>query len=325
MAVHIFAVNEDNYEVCIRHGLVGLPEPKESRSKNNIFDGLLSRLAAIRENDYILMYVIGSKELRGLWQAEGRPFFDTTSVWADRIYPFRCKIKCTRYSFQNYLRLNDINDLRSNGRIWTWALQRASGSNAMFSISNHEFDILLNEYLKINPFTLTRNVIREPYPFHECNLIEQIHFVESQPQYEFSIMALLNCAFADGSYTDIFGNYSDYLCYVPTNLGTEMDFLLMFESPLNQHQVVSYDIIEVKRAEFAEDALKQLIGYESWFLQKKVSGDLNMIRTTAIAKSFSDVVVDYVKKRTKFENKPIKLFTYNFDTGNNRLKLTQIL
>lgn len=42
MAVHIFAVNEDNYEICIRHGLVGLPEPKETRSKNNIFDGLLS-------------------------------------------------------------------------------------------------------------------------------------------------------------------------------------------------------------------------------------------------------------------------------------------
>lgn len=129
------------------------------------------------------MYVIGTKELRGLWQAEGRPFLDITPVWSDRIYPFHCKIKCTQYNFRKYLRLNDINDLRSSGKIWTWALQRASGTNAMFSISNYEFDILLNEYIKINPFTLTRNVIREPYPFHESNLTSQIHFINGQPQY----------------------------------------------------------------------------------------------------------------------------------------------
>ena len=43
--------------------------------------------------------------------------------------------------------------MRNNGKIWTWALQRATGTNAMFSISDGEFDILLNEYAKINPFS----------------------------------------------------------------------------------------------------------------------------------------------------------------------------
>jgi len=325
MAVHIFAVNESNYRICVQHGLVGLPEPKETRSKNNIFDGLLSRVSSVREDDYILMYIIGTKELRGLWQAEGKPFYDTTPVWTDRIYPFRCKIKCSQYNFQNVLRLNDINDLRSNGKIWTWALQRASGSNAMFSISNQEFEILLDEYMKINPFTLSKSIIKEPYPFHEYNIVEQVHLEKGQPQYEYSIMTLLNCGFAGNAYTDIFGNYSDYLSYVPTNLGTEIDFLLMFENPKKEQQTASYDIIEVKRAEFGGEALAQLIGYESWFLQKKVSGDLNMIRTTAIAKSFSNIVVDYVKKREYFENKPIKLLTYNYNAPKCQLELHQIL
>lgn len=327
MAVHVFTVSEENYKVCIQRGLVGLPEPNEGRNKNNVFDGMLSRLSAIKEDDFILMYIIKTKELRGLWQAEGKPFYDVTRVWTDRIYPFRCKIKCSQFNFEKPLKLNDIHDLRSNGKIWTWALQRPNGSsNAMFSISNYEFEILLLEYMKINPFTLNRGIIKEPYPFHEHNVVEQIHIEEDVPKYEYSIMTLLNNGFVGNKYTDIFGNYNDYLSYVPTSLGKEIDFLLMFANPQGQKTAISsYDIIEVKKDEFKEDALTQLIGYESWFLQKKVSGDLNMLRTTAIAKSFSAVVIDYVKKRTQFENKPIKLLTYAYDIQEKRLNLQRIL
>lgn len=48
---------------------------------------------------------------------------------------------------------------------------------------------------------------------------------------------------------------------------------------------MSYDIIEVKADRFDGKALKQLIGYESWFIHKKVQGDMNMVRVSAIAKS----------------------------------------
>ena len=75
------------------------------------------------------------------------------------------------------------------------------------------------------------------------------------------------------------------------------------------------DIIEVKRDEFNIKALTQLIGYESWFLQKKISGDMNMLRTTAIARSFSDEVLDYVNKRERIENKSIKLLRYLYKNG----------
>ena len=67
-----------------------------------------------------------------------------------------------------------------------------------------------------------------------------------------------------------------------------------------------------------------LIDYESWFLQKKVSGDLNMIRTTSIARNFFDDVINYVKNRKFFENKPIKLLTYHY-SPNELLSLQQIL
>lgn len=322
MAVHIFTVSEKNYEICVRRGLVGIPEPKDSRAKGNVFDGLLSRLANIKENDYVLMYVIVQKELRGIWRVEGLPFYDETAVWDDRVYPFRCKIKPSEFCFDTPLKLNDITDLNNNGKLWTWALQRPSGSNSMFSISNHEFDVLVQEYLKINPFSLNKWRIPEPYPYHESNLLSFIHTDQRGLKDEYSVMTCLNHAFSLGEYRDIWGNYSDELCYVPTSLGREMDILLIYNHP-HKNEALSYDIIEVKRDEFDEKALSQLIDYESWFLHKKVGGDLKMIRTTAIAKSFSDEVVDYVQKREKIESKPIKLVKYDFNnsTGLSLIKI----
>ncbi len=43
---------------------------------------------------------------------------------------------------------------------------------------------------------------------------------------------------------------------------------------------------------------------------EKISGDMNMLRTTAIAREFSKEVLDYVDKRKSIENKPIKLLQY---------------
>ena len=314
MAVHIFTLSEDNYDVCIKRGIVGIPEAKKSTKHDNTFDGLLSRMACIKDDDYILMYIISKKELRGVWQADGEPYYEESKIWEDRIYPFRCKIKCTSYNFSDYLSLNDINDLRNSGKIWTWALQRASGANSMFSISDHEFGILLNEYIKKNPFSLKKGIIPNPSPFHENNLIDKLHITDGKLKYEYTVMTFLSAAFSKKQFADIFGNYIDFLCYVPTNLGKEIDALLFYENP-NNHEIVSYDIIEVKRDEFDLKALSQLIGYESWFLQKKISGDMNMLRTTAIAGSFSKEVTDYVNKRESIENKPIKLLRYLYKNG----------
>ena len=52
MAVYIFVVSEENYEICICRGIGGLSEPKETSSHDNVFDGLISRIACIKENDY---------------------------------------------------------------------------------------------------------------------------------------------------------------------------------------------------------------------------------------------------------------------------------
>lgn len=323
MAVHVFSVSEENYKICIERGVVALSEAKEGRIHDNVFDGLMSRMTGIKEDDYVMLYVIKSKVLRGVWLVDGKPFYEETTIWPDRLYPFRCKIKWSMYNFQKALKLDDINDLRNLGKIWTWSLNRATGTNSMFSISNGEFYTLLIEFLKINPFTSKKGIILRPYPYREFNLLSKLHFENNAPRYENTIMALLSAGFSTGSYRDIFGNYSDHLCYVPTNLGKEMDILLEYDNPQTEYQVVSYDIIEVKKDEFGIDALIQLVSYESWFLQKKVAGDSNMVRTTAIAKSFSSEVIQYVAQRERIESKPIKLLVYRYDKS--QLFLSRIL
>ena len=137
MPAHIFVLNETNFRQCIRRGLVGLPEAKaNSRSKNVVTDALLSRMALVKDGDYVLFYIAGIKELRGMWKATGEAFFDDSSVWDDKVYPYRFRLTSTEYSFDNPLRLHDIFDLQNMGKIWTFALNRASGTNAMFSISD---------------------------------------------------------------------------------------------------------------------------------------------------------------------------------------------
>jgi hypothetical protein len=314
LPAHIFVLDNINFNICKHRGIVGLPEAETgSRNEQSTNDALLSRMAIIKDGDYILFYITGVQELHGVWQAVGKSFFDKTQIWENKIYPFRCRIDSTKYSFSFPIHLNDIIDLKNSGKIWTWALTRPSGTNAMFSISNSEFNVLLQEYLKINPFTMNKHIVMEPYPVKPSNLSQYIHRVDngSLPRYEYSLMSMLLNSYTENKFQDIFGNYSDYISYVPTNLGKEIDILLLYNNPDNIHQTMSYDIVEVKLDRFDGKALKQLIGYESWFINKRVQGDMNMVRVSAIAKRFDSDVIDYVNKRHKYENKIIKLLIYN--------------
>ena len=56
MSVHIFLSNEENYEICTRKGLVGIPEPNDGRNQNNVFDAMLSRLSMIRFTSDIFIF-----------------------------------------------------------------------------------------------------------------------------------------------------------------------------------------------------------------------------------------------------------------------------
>ena len=322
MPAHIFVMDRSNYDICLRRGVVGIPSAREgSRAKDSTNNALISRLCIVKESDYILFYITKEHKLYGIWQADGSPFFDESPVWSDDLYPYRKRFKNTPYHYDAPLELHDIYDLRNEGKIWNFSLNRASGTNVMFSISDNEFRTLLYEYSKINPYTNSRHLILEPYPIIVSSLLDKICLNdENQLKYEAGVMAYLLSDLTVNRHKDLFGNYTDYLCYAPTNTGREIDILLMFGNPLQPDQISSYDILELKKDIFDEKALSQLINYETWFLQNKASGDQKMVRSTAIAHSFSQEVIDYVKMRKRIENKPIKLVKYSL-TQEKQLKL----
>lgn len=315
MPVHIFVLDEANFEVCIRRGLAAVPN---SLKNPNISDALISRMSMINKDDLILFYIIKKKELHGVYRALERPFFDPTQVWCERedgqCYPFRIRIDNSDYTFKIPLKLSDIYDLRDKGIIWTFSLRRPAmtTTNAIFTISNSEYNQLLTLYLKLNPIYSLPRQIREPYPYFDPNLLDKLTVNKDySPKYEYTLMALLLAAFAIWSFKDIFGNYSDFLSYVPTSFEKEIDILLIFNNPGARTETIAYNIIEVKRDSFDEAALNQLFQYEDWFLRKKVNGDYSMLRTTAIATSFSEGVKDYLVKREKYEGKRVKLLRYH--------------
>ena len=321
MPAHIFVCDRENYEICIQQGITAVPNANGGKNEKNINDQLISRMSIIKEDDYILFYITHENVLMGVYQVEGTPFYDDTVIWPDRLYPYRIRFHGTNMDFTVPLHLHDIYDLQNEGKIWSFALKRASGTNAMFSISNDQFDLLVGEFSKLNPFSQTRHIITRPSPVINNNLLSLIHLDDNgQLKYEAGMMAYFLSGLTRGKYQDIFGVYSDYLSYIPTSIGSEMDVLLMFNNPLHPEITSSYTIIEMKQDLFDTKACTQLIGYETWFMQKRAHGDQKMVRSVGLAKRFSDDVIQYVRMRAEIEKKPIQLVEYTMYQGELNLK-----
>ncbi|MCL6558260.1 MAG: EVE domain-containing protein [Firmicutes bacterium] len=267
MAAYIFFVDDKNYEICERKGLAGVTDYKDPSYTQ---EKIISQLAGIRRGDYILFYVNAKKEIRGVFKALEKPFYDTTQVWENSTYPFRVRIENDIAHFKNPIHLSDVWDLRDRGLIWTFAFDTWGGVSCK-SITNEEFKQLLNLFYQVNLIRSEKIQTKEPYPYYEPYLPLHIDYNSKKLQYEPTLLSLILQKLADNKLKELFGNYSDYIIYVPTSFNKQIDLLLIYNHPNNSEQVMGYNIIEIKRDKFDERSLSQLLQYEDWFLRKKVS------------------------------------------------------
>jgi hypothetical protein len=253
MPIHIFLINKENYAISIRRGLAAIP----SGNKPDTNDQIISRLSLVKEGDEILFYLIGRKGLRGIYRAYGRPFYDDTPIYPSNnghVYPYRVRIDNTDMVFDTPVLLSDIFDLCDIGKIWTFSLQRPGGrANAMFSISNSEFNEIRELFLKINPILGRPAPISEPYRHFKPNLMHRLHFDnQGNPQYESGLTAIFFNGLACGQLKESLGEYSDYLAYVPTSFQKEIDGLLFYSDRKSPNKAIAYGLVELKRDVFDE-------------------------------------------------------------------------
>jgi hypothetical protein len=317
MPVHIFVTSPENFEVCVKRGLAAVP----GGSKADVTDQLISRMVNVRPKDRILFYLTGEMTIRGVYEVLDRPFFDDTPVWtipdSGEHYPLRVRFGNSDHVFQHPIGLSDIYDLRDSGKIWTFGLTRPGGRpNAVFSISDVEFDEIFRLFLQANRTLPVPLHIQEPYRHIAPNLIGRITADNAgAPKYESGLASLFLHDLSHGRHADIFGGYSDYLGYVPTTFQKEIDAVLFHSLPGNNRNIVAHTLVELKRDAFGEEGLMQLLRYEDWFLKKRAFGDSRAIRTVAIARTFHPNVLAYVSTRLKLEGKSVSLLTYSASSG----------
>lgn len=293
MPVHIFLVDETNFNICRKRGIAGIFNNENAKSD----EAIISHMMLLKKGDPILFYICkgkergkeSKKELHGVWKVASEPFYDTTEIWpkssTGQVYPYRVRIEeMENAMFEVPLKLSDVHRLRDTGQIWTFSLMRNFASvNAVFSMTNQEYDAIFDEFIKLNPGGGRAHFLTEPYLARTSPLTNFIRYKNGELQYEYSLMALIAQGLVKQSFQSVLQNYSDYSLYVPTNWGKEIDLLLLHSHPQKPSVISSYDIVEVKRDRFGEDGLEQLLNYESWFVNTRLKGDANRLRSIAIA------------------------------------------
>jgi hypothetical protein len=126
MGAHIFLVGETNFEICIRRGIYGRVLPNSEWNKAEVISGMHS----IEVEDLVCFYV-KNRGIYGLWKIRGDPFYDGTKIWPDdqQLFPYRCSFEPIVGNLTVPISLNDILDLRDNGRIWTFDLSPVQQKN----------------------------------------------------------------------------------------------------------------------------------------------------------------------------------------------------
>jgi len=323
MAAYIFVVDEDNFELCVERGVCGCPRHEKPR----INARAIADVAGIRAGANIGFYVKGVG-IYGFFKAKGPAFYDETLIWRnpDQVLPYRALIEPTDSTFEKPIALSDLYDLADKDILWSW---RGIVQRDCHPFTNMEAFEILRLLHRSNPWASSRKFVTNPYipqdpkplPIHIKADTSGRIVTEGGP--EAFLMAWLLREFSGGKLKEIFGNYTDYINYVPTSYRKEMDILLLHETPEPHRVLTSCTIVELKAGKCETKDLSQIIRYEDWLVKKKCSGDSGMVRSIIVAHHFDSNVVSYVRQRAEIEGRIVKLVKYT--CANSTLKLEDFM
>jgi hypothetical protein len=323
MGAHILLVGEDNFEICLRHGVYGCVQPTKEWNKAEIIAGVLS----IQPEDLIFFYV-KNKGVYGLWKVVGAPYFDEIPIWPNetQLYPFRISFEPIVGHFPKPISLSDILDLRDRGRIWTFDLNPVQQKN-QYKVTLDEARELLRLLLRNNPIRKSPLKIPDFYiPKSPGKIAIDYSSVQGERfKYEGWLNAWFIHAISMGLFKDLLGDYREFINLVPTTFNKVMDIFLTHVTSIDGIDVPhKFTCIELKVDKAEEKDLTQILKYEDWLTRKLSAGDHEMVQSILVASNYSDQIIEYISKRRRIEEKTVRLVTYHVEPENQNVRLEEI-
>lgn len=338
----IFIVNDNTWEEHNKVGIAGINDPlithPNNRNANAARQSAISEISGIRPGDIIyfnrMVSEIHPPELIGVFRATSKPYFDPNPLYPGAIYvkenlPFRIEFECV-HNFKNTINIDEIWILKEKGKIWTLQQSRgdAVGVHACIGITKLEAEPI-NRLLIANNLTEGEGLdyLSKRAEVGLTSINKQdlpIDFREDrtgQLHYEAVLESLLLEDFADGEHKNIFGDYDEFIHYVPTGARKEIDILLI---KYDGDEIIWYQILELKPSKFTMTELQRLIDYEKWFIETKAETHLQ-VHPVGIAYDFSQEVIDFVRGREKYRERPIRLIKYSFDRNTKHIDLEVVV
>jgi hypothetical protein len=328
MGYHIFLVGESNFDTCIKKGVYGGIHSSGSVKSEQMNSEVIASFSAVKVGDFVFFYV-KNKGIYGLWKITYGSFYDTTPIWrgTNQIYPYRVCFEPVVRKFSKPIAMNDILDLRDKGKLWTFDLG-AIIKKSHHTITTDEGKELIRLLLRNNPIFAKPDVIPQPYsPSNPTPLPVSLETDRrGRLRYEGYLNAWLMRTFAQGKSKEVFGDYRDFLNFVPTSFNKIMDVFLTHVTTIDSVDILhKFSCIELKTGKVIEKDLNQIIRYENWLIRKLANGDSEMIQSILVGFDFNEKVVDYCRKRKAIDEKTVRLIKYKVSVEKNDLMLEEVI
>jgi hypothetical protein len=340
-----FFVNDSSWAEHNRVGIAAINDPGEAGGPqaNSGRQKAIAEIAGIRPGDRIFFRLGRSSDhptqIVGLFRATSEPYFDATALFVgaqkvDQKLPLRVEFDW----LTNYSNSVDIEHLwlsKERGSLWTIQQARGDviGRHACVSITTEEADLIIrlleaNNPIPAAPLNYARqraavglnNIQKGELPIDLTENSRSRSPTPGRLHYEASLESLLMRELSHGLHRDLFGDFTEVIPFVSTGAQTELDLLL---TKYDAGRLLWHQVVELKAHTFSEEELRKVIDYEKWILNTRCENVLQ-VHSVGIGYDFAEEVIDFVKNRKKYKDRPIRLIKYRYEESARRLRLDPV-
>jgi hypothetical protein len=341
----VFFVSDASWTEHNTVGIAGINDPggAPGPQANSGRQKAIAEIAGVTPGDRIFFRLGRSADhptqIVGLFQATSEPYFDANPVFPGAQVvgpnlPLRVEFACLR----NYPNPVDIEHLwlsKERGSLWTIQQARGDviGRHACVSITTEEADLIIRLLEANNPISsgtinygvqrlaigLT-NIAKNNLPIDLTENSRPRNPTPGRLHYEASLESLLMQELCHGLHRDLFGDFTEVIPFVSTGAQTELDLLL---SKHDGGRLLWHQVVELKAHTFSEEELRKVIDYEKWILNTRCENVLQ-VHSVGIGYDFAPEVIEFVRDRKRYKDRPIRLIRYRYDVSAQGLTLEPV-